>query len=336
MYLKFLEFKNSDEVKLDTGITLAKGLGIADSGIASSGIRTPSKSFIAVCIPAYNEERYIAKVIIGAKRNADIVIVCDDGSNDVTAEIASGLGAYVIRHDRNLGKGSALKSLFEKAKELGAEVVVTLDGDGQHDPEEIPLIVEPILKAQADIVNGSRAGNQENIPRYRRFGNRILNYLTVKASHRSLEDSQSGYRAYSKRALETLEVTEQGIGVDSQLVIDAQRKGLKIVEIPISVKYDEHSSTYNPISHALSVVVAVVRTLTERSPLLYLGVPGVMFCFVGISLATYLLKIYSENRSVSIFFTLVSLTSIIIGSMLIIAAMILFAIANLVMRLKKQ
>ncbi|HID17259.1 TPA: glycosyltransferase family 2 protein, partial [Candidatus Bathyarchaeota archaeon] len=132
------------------------------------------KPSIIACIPAYNEEETIAKVVIQAQKNVDKVIVCDDGSNDLTGVIAEGLGAEVLRHERNLGKGAALRSLFRRAEELGADVTVTLDGDGQHDPADIPRLVEPILRGEADVVVGSRyfggepAG--EGMPRYRRFG----------------------------------------------------------------------------------------------------------------------------------------------------------------------
>lgn len=103
---------------------------------------------IVVGIPAYNEEKTIAKVVVQAKRCADQVVVCDDGSTDMTGEIAEGLGAKVIRHSKNLGYGVAIQSLFGKARELGADVMVTLDGDGQHDPSDIPVLIEPVLEGR--------------------------------------------------------------------------------------------------------------------------------------------------------------------------------------------
>ena len=128
-----------------------------------------SKPFTIACIPAFNEEGRIASVIVRARRRVDAVVVCDDGSGDLTGEIAEGLGAVVVRHGRNLGKGAALRSAFLRARELGADVVVMLDADGQHDPEEIPGLVEPILKGAADMVVGSRyaEGSKTDAPLYR-------------------------------------------------------------------------------------------------------------------------------------------------------------------------
>src|SRR4030042_4807226 len=114
-----------------------------------------AKPFVVVGIPAFNEEKTIARVVLEAQRYADAVVVCDDGSSDLTAKIAERLGADVVRHERNLGYGSAIKSLFNRARELGADVLVTLDGDGQHDPGDIPNVVEPIKNGVADIRLGS-------------------------------------------------------------------------------------------------------------------------------------------------------------------------------------
>jgi len=115
-----------------------------------------SKPFTIACIPAFNEEGRIGGVVVQVRKYVDRVVVCDDGSVDLTGAIAEGLGAVVIRHGRNLGKGAALRSAFLRARELGADVVVMLDADGQHDPEEIPELVEPILRGEADMVVGSR------------------------------------------------------------------------------------------------------------------------------------------------------------------------------------
>ena len=116
----------------------------------------PSKPVVVAAIPAYNEEKTIARVVLQAQRHVDSVLVCDDGSEDLTTEIAERLGATVMRHERNLGKGAALKSLFEMALEVNADVVVTLDADGKHNPSEIPLFISQVLDGDADIVLGSR------------------------------------------------------------------------------------------------------------------------------------------------------------------------------------
>ena len=217
------------------------------------------KPFIVACIPAYNEERSIARVVLGARRYVDRVIVCDDGSTDLTGEIAKKLGAEVLRHDENLGKGSALKSLFKKAKMLNADIVITLDADGQHNPDEIPKLIEPILKGEAEIVNGSRFLWKTEMPFYRRIGNKILNSLINLIMKKNLTDTQSGFRAYSKKALESIEITENDIGVDSQILIDASKRNLRIVEVQISVSYRNVKPTYNPVKHLYLVIKSIIK-----------------------------------------------------------------------------
>lgn len=289
---------------------------------------------IVACLPAFNEEKSIAKTILKTSKYVDEVIVVDDGSTDYTSQIASQLGAKVIRHERNLGKGAALKSAFDFAFAMHPNVVVTIDADDQHDPDEIPRLVEPILTGKADVVNGSRVLGGQGIPRYRRLGNRALNTMTNLASKLQVTDSQSGYRAYSGEALQSLEITEFGFGVDSQLLIEASSHGMRVVEVPVGVKYDENSSTDNPVKHGLGVMVAVVRTVAEKSPLLYLGVPATAFGIVGLGLMFYVLQLYNTTRYFSLPFALISVASLLLGILLAVAAMVLYAISDLVGRLR--
>ncbi len=120
------------------------------------GALTKTKPFVVVGIPAFNEEQTIARVILDAQKFAGKVVVCDDGSTDYTAKIAEGLGADVVRHEKNGGYGASIKSLFMRAHELNADVFVTLDADGQHEPNEIPCVIKPIVEGAADVVIGSR------------------------------------------------------------------------------------------------------------------------------------------------------------------------------------
>jgi glycosyltransferase involved in cell wall biosynthesis len=135
---------------------------------------------IIVAIPALNEERSIAKVVLMARAHVDKVLVCDDGSTDMTGPIAAALGAEVVRHPRNLGYGAALATLFRTAREIGADVLVTLDGDGQHDPNSIPNVIEPILRGDCDICIGSRfvQGLTSDVPKYRKVGIEAINALS--------------------------------------------------------------------------------------------------------------------------------------------------------------
>jgi glycosyltransferase involved in cell wall biosynthesis len=216
------------------------------------------KPFVVACIPAFNEEKTIAKVVLLAQKHVDKVVVCDDGSGDLTGEIAERLGAEVLRHDGNFGKGAALKTLFSRAVELGCDVAVTLDGDGQHDPCEIPRLVEPVLNGDADVAVGSRFLGKVEVPRYRVIGNKALNLLTNVKMAEKLSDTQCGFRAYSGKALSLISVSEAGIGVDSQILLDASDKGLRIVEVPVGVSYKDAKSSYNPVSHLVMVVYSMI------------------------------------------------------------------------------
>jgi glycosyltransferase involved in cell wall biosynthesis len=286
---------------------------------------------IVAAIPAFNEEATIARVVIGSGKHVDKVIVCDDGSSDMTGEIAERLGAEVIRHERNLGKGAAMRSLFDFAKRLGADVVVTIDADGQHDPDEIPKLIEPILSGKADIVIGSRSLKASGMPRYRRIGRRVLDQATVAAGHAKVADTQSGFRAYSKEAVQSLEVSEFGIGIDSEILMKA--KGFRLAEVPISCKYKGvKGSTYNPIDHALSVLGTIVTLVGERHPMTFLGLPGLFLLFAGLYGWIWVINRYAEVQTLPMGTALVSSILLLIGIFTVFVGLILFTISGLVKR----
>ena len=286
---------------------------------------------IVAAIPAFNEEATIARVVIGSSGHVDKVLVCDDGSSDMTGAIAERLGAEVVRHERNLGKGAAIRSLFDFAKRLGADVVVTLDADGQHDPDEIPKLVEPILSGKADIVIGSRSPTEGGMPRYRRIGRRALDRATVAAGHVKIADTQSGFRAYSKDAVKSLQVTEFGIGVDSEILMKAE--GLRLAEVPVSCKYKGvKASTYNPVTHALSVLGTIVTLVGERHPMTFLGLPGLVLVCVGLYGWIWVINRYAEVQTLPTGTALVSTILLLIGIFAVFSGLILFTISGLVKR----
>ena len=177
---------------------------------------------ITVGIPAYNEEKNIAKIIVKLKKIADKIIVCNDGSTDLTSEIAENLGAIVINHTKNRGYGSGIKSILEKSKEIGSEVLVTFDGDGQHRVEDIKKIIEPIEKNEIDLVIGSRFLNEEQeIPQYRKLGIKLITKITNANLKEKITDSQSGFRAYSKEVISKLKTSDMGMGVSTEILIKA-------------------------------------------------------------------------------------------------------------------
>ena len=242
-----------------------------------------AKPVVAVGIPAFNEEQSIAKVVIEAKKFSDIVIVCDDGSSDMTAAIASKLCADVLVHKKNSGYGSAIKSLFKRFLDFDADVLVTIDGDGQHTAMEIPDVVKPITEGSADIVIASRfiedKGTAE-MPYYRKVGAKVITKLLNSTSKSAVSDSQSGFRAYNREAIEKLSVSETGMGASLQILLDAQKHHFKIEEVSSTCKYrngDISTSTQNPILHGFGLVTSILRLVVEEKPLIMLGIPSLIF-----------------------------------------------------------
>jgi len=283
------------------------------------------------CIPAYNEERAIAPVVVGAMKYVDKVVVCDDGSTDMTGQIAERLGALVIRHERNMGKGEALRSLFRVARELDADVMVTLDGDGQHNPHDIPVLLEALESHGADIVVGSRfIRNRKDVPAHRRFGNRLLNLFTSRA----VSDTQSGFRAYSRNAIRRINPSEMGMGVDSEILIDASRLGLKIVEVPISVRYDlGKTSTHNPVFHTLDVIFSVIKLTSIRHPLIFYGIPGLLFVAAGLYFVYRALVLFGEQQiitNLTMTYGLLAFAFTLLGLLTLFTGIILFTLSTLI------
>ncbi len=152
---------------------------------------------IVACIPAKDEERMIASVVLRAAKHSDKVLVCDDGSRDLTGAISERMAALVLRHERSKGYGSALRTLFEKALALGGDYIVLLDGDGQHNPDDIPRLVQPLKEGMADLVIGSRfKGGGKEVPRIRRWGIETITGLSPAVSGVKVSDAQSGFRAF--------------------------------------------------------------------------------------------------------------------------------------------
>ena len=220
---------------------------------------------IVAIIPAYNEEKALADVIEPTLRYVDKVIIVDDGSVDNTAEVALKAGAELISHDTNLGKGEALKSGFKAVDD--DSLIVAIDGDGQHNPNEIPYLIEPIIEDGADLVNGSRYmnGPEENTPAYRRVGQKVLDIATNISAGIKVTDSQSGFRAFSPKTKNVFRFNDTGFGIESEMLVDAADAGLKIVEVPITVRYDLDGSTKDPITHGVGVLLKITKDKITRT-----------------------------------------------------------------------
>jgi len=294
---------------------------------------TENRKRVIACIPAYNEEKTIAKIILLAQKFVDRVVVVDDGSEDLTGEIARRLGAFVVRHDVRKGYGAAIQTCFKTARELGADIMVTLDADGQHDPEEIPKLIKPILNNDADIVIGSRfldSKSVNEVPFYRRLGIKTITFLTRKATgNQKLSDAQSGFRAYSRRALEELEIGETGMSVSTEILLKAAEKKLSIVEVPIFCRYKGiESSTHHPLRHGFNVVASILNFIAIKHPLLLLGVPGIVSLGFGLTLLWYVIQRYYEVKQLAVGTMIISTTAILAGIFSILVALLLYAMAK--------
>ena len=281
-----------------------------------------------VCIPAFNEEGAIGKLVRKTLSYVDSVVVCDDGSSDNTAKEAENSGAHVIVHDENRGKGSALKSLFEHARHSSADIIVTIDGDGQFLPEEIKKLTKPIIEKTSDVVVGYRFDNDTEMPSYRKIGNKILDHATNIATSIPIRDTQSGFRAYSKNAIELIEFSNDGFTADSEILIDASKHGLRISEEKITVIYDtgRRTSTKNPILHGSSVLGSLIEMILVKHPLKYLGIPGFVIIFCGVLLSSYTISVFNQTALLPIPFALVSIGSLLLGFLLLMTSGVLFAI----------
>jgi len=286
---------------------------------------------VVVGIPAFNEESTIAKVVVRSQKYANKVFVVDDGSGDDTGLIAKSLGAAVVRHEKNLGKGVGLRDCFEWAKRNGADVLVTLDADGQHDPSKIPLLLDAMEMGDADVVIASRTARPNDMSRHRWAGARILDLATqVKVGNRFV-DSQSGFRAYSRRAIDNLVAAEFGMGVDSELIMKADRAGMRIVEVPVAPAYAGlDSSTHNPVMHAFDVFFSVVKFVSIRHPLLFYGGFALIALANSVFYGILTLNYYQTYGRVITNLALVSIASGLIGLLSLFTGIILFTMITVV------
>jgi glycosyltransferase involved in cell wall biosynthesis len=291
-----------------------------------------SRPRIVIVVPAFNEEQRIASVVLTAKKFADLVIVCDDGSRDMTGEIAKTLGAEVVVHGRNLGYGTALASLFKRARELGADIVVTFDGDGQHDARFVSAVTAPIIDGEADVVIGSRfkSGSMNRTPSWRRLGIRMINGVVRGVSGKQYSDTQSGMRAYRATILKLVYPSETGMGASAEILLRASKEGLRVKEVGVPILYANEKSTQNPILQWLDVVGAALKQASLRHPLKFYGIPGGLFLLIGLIFGAWTLAGYEASGRVTTNVAMVSIGFLIIGSIFSITAIMMYSLVSLI------
>ena len=287
---------------------------------------------IIVGIPAFNEEKNIAGLIIKLKKIADRIIVCNDGSTDLTSKIAEGLGVTVINHAKNLGYGAAIRSLFLKSKDLDGDILVTFDADGQHRIEDINKVIKPIVNEESDLVIGSRFldKSEKEVPQYRKVGIKIITKVTNATIKKQLTDSQSGFRAYSKKVLNELNPSELGMGISTEILIKASAKNFRISEVPIKITYNGDTSTHNPISHGSSVLLSTIKFTSIEHPLKFYGIPSMIFFAIGLFFVYFSTQYYAEIGRLNTNLTLVAAGTTLIAVVLLITGILLYSLVSVV------
>jgi len=292
-----------------------------------------SKSMrILVAFPAYNEELTIGSLILKTKRYVDEVLVIDDGSKDRTSEVAQLAGANVIRNDHNIGKGKSIEKAFNYAKSMGYEILVLLDADGQHNPDEIPRLLLPIKRGEADISIGSRfLGNeQKSIPMYRKFGIKIIDFMTNKISKSKISDTQCGFRAFYKNTFDIFSFRQENLDIESGMIIEASEKNLKIKEVPVEVRYDIGTHSKNPVRHGLSIISNLLGIIEKKHPLLYFWIPGSIFLLLGLAGGIRVLMIFNKIEKIPIGTALLTILFIILGVLSIYSGVILHSVSEII------
>jgi len=287
---------------------------------------------IIVGIPAFNEEKNIAPIITKLTNIADKIIVCDDGSTDLTSKISEKLGAVVIKHEKNMGYGAAIRSIFLKAKDLNGEILVTFDADGQHRVQDIQNVINPIINGESEIVIGSRFldENEKDVPSYRKVGIKVITKITNVTIKEKLTDSQSGFRAYSKKVINELNPSELGMGISTEILIKASSKNFRISEVPIKITYSGDTSTHNPISHGSSVILSTIKYTSIEHPLKFYGIPSLIFFIIGLAFTYAATQYYSEIGRLNTNLTVVAAGTVLIAVVLLITSILLYSLVSVV------
>jgi glycosyltransferase involved in cell wall biosynthesis len=309
------------------------------NGERNEGSRDSDLFTVMVGIPCYNEEVAVGSLVVRASQYADKVVVLDDGSTDKTAEVARLTGAEVLVHDTNLGKGAALRDLFAYATQCDVGILVIIDGDGQHNPDDIPLLISPVMNGEADIVNGSRyLSGKGDTPRYRRFGQLVLDKFTRMGSGRDMHvtDTQSGFRAFSMKTADVFTFTSNKLAIDSEMLMDAVKAQLRIKEVDVNVRYDVGHSSAHPVAHGIQVLSGVLRNIEFKKPLLAFTVPGLICISIGVALAVYIVQGFYEWGRVPNGPAILMLLVIIVGTFLTLTGIILHSMASLTESLESR
>ena len=280
---------------------------------------------VIAALPAFNEASYVGSVVLLARKYVDEVLVFDDGSQDATVEVARLASATVIINDKNIGYGANIQNIIREGKQRNVDVLVLLDADSQHDPKDIPNMIKPVMEGY-DLVIGSR--NTKQIPFYRRIGQKTLSAFTNRINKSNVKDTQSGFRAFSRKALTLLSLKENGMAVSSEMCSEAVRLGLNIIEVPISVKYTKDGSTLNPIYQGSNSLARVIVMISKRRPLMFFGGGGFIVLIIGLLVGLQGYQMFLANKLLPIGTVLASVMLVIIGILSVFTGIILNAMVK--------
>lgn len=288
-------------------------------------------------IPAYNEAKTIESVVTGVRRHVDEVLVVDDGSTDDTAAAAERAGATVIEHATNRGYGAALTSAFEAAAARDADALVTLDGDGQHDVDDVPKLLDAQRRTGANVVVGNRFHEDASyhVPRYRRVGLFVINVLTnvslgASPTRSWVSDTQSGFRAFDAQAVRSLaadDTLSENMSASTDILYHARRRGYDVAEVDTTISYDgDETSTQNPVSHGFAVVSNILRTVERERPLTFVGLPGVAAVLVGLGTGYWAVANYVQSGTLPTGVVLLCIFTTFLGALLSFTGVVLHSI----------
>lgn len=284
---------------------------------------------IIVAMPAYNEEKYIGSVVLEARQYADEVIVVNDGSKDNTSKVASLAGAKVIDHKINNGKGYCIQTILSEANKESPDVLVIMDADGQHKSDEIPRLVGYVLKGY-DLVIGSRKLQKDsNTPLYRKIGQKILLYLTNFQSGKKLTDTESGFRGLSRKAVSELQLEEKGFAIETEMIVEAKSRGLKITEVSISNIYTGDGSTLNPVKHGFQVLGSLVLMISATRLISLFWVVGAVLIALGLLAFLRAVNIYYQFKVIAMGTSFAGMMLVIVGVQSVFTGVLLKRLAKI-------
>lgn len=319
-----------------SGVRSAKVTALPRVPQDTSGVN-PTLRDVLVAIPAFNEERFIGSVVLQTRLAGYSVLVVDDGSADSTADVAAAAGAIVERHVVNQGKSEALNTVFRLARDLGVGTLVVLDGDGQHRAAEIHRVLAPVLAGEADVVIGSRflAASAGDVPAVRRMGQAAMTTATNVVSGTVVTDSQSGFRAFSRRAIEALLFSSRGFSVEVEMQFHAAERGLRIVEMPITAVYLDPPKR-NVFSQGMQVLNGVLQLAGRYRPLLFFGVPGMVLLAVGMIFGVIVAETYRTTQVLAVGYGLITVLCLIMGLLAIFTGLLLHSIRGAFLDLDRR